>query len=95
MKQWNKPELLSMGLENTFDLVEPLKKPDIDGGHTDATQHYCHKGGSSSICTGSTNDHANINSSANKGHKFTGQVCTHPNHADLNGASSCCCVGIS
>ena len=37
MKQWNKPELLSMGLENTFDLVEPLKKPDIDGGHTDAT----------------------------------------------------------
>ena len=37
MKQWNKPELLSMGLENTFDLVEPLKKPDIDDGHTDAT----------------------------------------------------------
>lgn len=95
MKEWNNPQLFSLGVENTFDIELTGNGNGNGNGNTSAVYHYCHKGGSSSICTGSTNDHANINSSANKGHKFTGQVCTDPNHADLNGASSCCCVGIS
>ena len=39
MKEWNKPELLSLGIENTFTDEETIS----NGGN--GGQHYCHASG--------------------------------------------------
>ena len=41
MKEWNNPELLSLGVENTFDCFDTsLFKPGENNG-----THYCHQTG--------------------------------------------------
>lgn len=84
MKKWNKPELLTLGVENTFEDVQTMAKPNKPG-HTDATYHYCHNlDVNLPTCQDEQKNHS---ASGNKEHTFTGVECGQ--HG--NGNSACCC----
>ena len=76
MKEWNKPQLLSLGLESTFeDGVEDI---------SDNNTHYCHAEGiwhSTSDCKPGISDHYKNNDC--KGSDVCGW--------DQKGNSKCCC----
>lgn len=74
MKEWSKPQLFSLGVENTFEDVEPYA-PRIHNG-------YCHA--EDWQCTGLVNDHS---ADGHKGHTYTGEAC--PEHGPGNEACCC------
>lgn len=81
MKKWNKPELLSLGVENTF-----TGEHEVDPLHAFG-KHYCHEKSewhNGNCETGS--GHTAINLGACVDHK-TGT----PNHPEY----SCCCYTVS
>lgn len=78
MKEWNKPELLSLGVENTFEAEE------IKNDHN-ATNHYCHKGG---VITSCQKDQSNHSNGGNKLHTWSGNDC---DIHTVGGNSACCC----
>ena len=82
MKKWNKPELLSLGVENTFEGV-------FDCGATTyktaKNEHYCHR---------DNLWHRNNCTSLQQGHFQSGSNCpTGGNHEWAGQAhkSNCCC----
>ena len=60
MKEWNNPQLFSLGVENTF------------GKDDNANSHYCHKDATVTPCVGEQSNH---NANGKKPHKFTGNAC--------------------
>ena len=74
MKTWETPKICSLGLDMTLDNTN------------NAFTHYCHSLGTT--CTWYSNDHSNINSSANKDHLFTSGIC---DEHGKNNAEACCC----
>ena len=81
MKQWNKPKLYSLGIENTFEGV-------CDCGATlyatKENQHYCHKTG---------DWHRNNCASLGNGHDQSAKCPDNGGH-EWNGEShksKCCC----
>lgn len=77
MKEWNNPELLSLGVESTFEGTEPIA--------SDSNMHYCHalgKAHSTSECKGSEHDFSNgCHLKDAEGHYWNGQW-----------LSKCCCT---
>ena len=92
MKKWNNPELLSLGVENTFDTLDPLKN---DNSQNEA--HWCHaeNGGLGGKCTldhnGAQGGHTSVNASHHHGPSLGEDL-----GADkVQNYSKCCCPGIS
>ena len=82
MKEWNNPELLSLGVESTFNTD--------NGNHEDDNSqnegHWCHRLGT--VCNtnhnGNTGDHSSVNAS----HHHTGEDWGSSNVVNYN---KCCC----
>lgn len=80
MKKWNNPELLSLGVENTFtqctcDATTIAKDPDKN-------VHYCHYDGKT---------HQNNCPSLKEGHKQSDKCPDGGNHWSYPHVSACCC----
>ena len=92
MKEWNNPELLSLGVENTFEGdydTDPTKNPD----NSQNEAHWCHAIGGK--CTldhnGAQGGHTSVNASHHHGPSLGEDL-----GADkVQNYSKCCCPGIS
>ena len=84
MKEWNKPQLLSLGLENTFTDIETIGNGNGNGNGNDSNNmHFCH---------GINNWHSTEDCTHNHG----GGSCKDPSHKWSEAhKSSCCCIGQS
>ena len=79
MKKWNKPELLTLGVDMT---MHEEKAPKVHGG-------YCHA--INGACTGTVNNHS---ADGHKDHTWSGNQCLeHQMHEEGNGNGqpACCC----
>ena len=92
MKKWNNPELLSLGVENTFegDCTCSVVGT-IDGSTTfKAEKHPCHKTGN-----GWHNGSGNHNNGVEQNGHIPSVGCTNEGHYDNDGNIMCCCYGVS
>lgn len=82
MKEWNNPELFSLGIDMTME----DRDPKVHAG-------YCHAIGGA--CTGKENEHSAMGSSADKDHYWTGNACKEhyvlTGNPSNNGNYACCC----
>ena len=86
MKEWNKPQLLSLGVENTFEVCDcgaSLYKKDDD---EPKNKNYCHRDG-----IWHKNNCASIGHDQNNGCNGT-EICDWSNDPHK---SKCCCVAIT
>ena len=80
MKEWNNPELLSLGVENTFEEeLDPQAKPE--------NTHWCHA---------ANNGAGGWHETDKCTHNHGGGACKDPSHQWSEAhKSSCCCIGQS
>lgn len=89
MKEWNKPELLSLGVENTFDgncTCSAVGSAD-DWSTLKANKHPCHKTGN-----GEHNDSGNHTEGVEQNGHNLSVGCPDTTHYK-NGKVICCCYG--
>ena len=90
MKKWNKPELLSLGVENTFDVDCTCG---VVGSIGEAStfkpeKHPCHKTGN-----GEHNMEGNHTQGVVQNGHILSSGCTVDAHKDKDGNPMCCCYG--